>query len=58
MNWVVKRISPKTKLEIHDINFEKEKYTNVALFVSSTSEAKIDVFANNKKLAEVSVLLK
>ncbi|OHX66603.1 hypothetical protein NH26_09645 [Flammeovirga pacifica] len=54
-NWVVKRISNKTKLTINDINFEKSKFEQIALFVSATQKAQIDVFANSKKIAEISV---
>ncbi|MBD0401555.1 family 43 glycosylhydrolase [Flammeovirga sp. EKP202] len=48
INWVVKRISPSTKLEIHDINFEKEKFTQVAIWVSSKTAATVDILANGK----------
>ncbi|WP_052444447.1 family 43 glycosylhydrolase [Flammeovirga sp. OC4] len=51
INWVVKRISPSTKLEIHDINFEKEKFTQVALWVSSKTTATVEILANGKSWA-------
>ncbi|ANQ51542.1 family 43 glycosylhydrolase [Flammeovirga sp. MY04] len=50
-NWVVKRISEHTKLAIKDIDFEKEKFTQVALFASAINEAEVDLFVGNKKMA-------
>ncbi|KXX70815.1 family 43 glycosylhydrolase [Flammeovirga sp. SJP92] len=55
VNWVVKRISPKTQLEIHDINFEKQKFTQVAFFVSSTEKTSFEVRVNGKSWVTVDV---
>ncbi|NLR93363.1 family 43 glycosylhydrolase [Flammeovirga agarivorans] len=54
-NWIVKRISEKTQLEINEINFENNKWDHLALFVSSQEKATIEVLANNKKLSAVEV---